>query len=209
MEGCKIEKVADFGGNYKALFLDNGKVVFVGIYVEDLLKALDLKAFPKEKLAGLKEEAEPEKEREPEREPESDEEGDAYTWSDLLELDYKSLKELCEEYDLGTDPADYAEEEVDVFRKEIAEEIGVEIPEENGAEDEPSPDKEKEGDDDDDEYTWDDLKEMDYDELTDLCDEGELDVDPNDFGEDEEDKLRRAIAEEIGITPPKRPPKKK
>ena len=64
----------------------------------------------------------------------------------------------------------------------------------------------------DDSYTWDDLKEMDFEELEELCAEQNLDTDPTDFDEDEngdEEKLRRHIAKELGITPPKAKKKKK
>lgn len=63
-------------------------------------------------------------------------------------------------------------------------------------------------DDDDDEYTWDDIKDMDYDELSELVDDEELeDIDVEDYDEDDEDeveKLRVAIAKELDIEVPKK-----
>ena len=50
--------------------------------------------------------------------------------------------------------------------------------------------------------------EMDFEELEDLCVEKDLDSDPDDFDE-EEDKLRKAIAKELGITLPKAKASKK
>ena len=50
---------------------------------------------------------------------------------------------------------------------------------------------------------------MDFEELEDVCDEKELDTDPDDFDEDDVEKLRSAIAKELGITLPKAKGKKK
>ena len=44
---------------------------------------------------------------------------------------------------------------------------------------------------------------MDFEELEDVCDEKELDTDPDDFDEDDIEKLRSAVAKELGITLPK------
>ena len=126
-------------------------------------------------------------------ETESTSDDDAYTWVDLLELSYKELRTLCKENELETNPKDYEKDEVDDFRKEVAKEIDVKIPEEE--------EKEK-GEEKDDKYTWEDLKEMDFDELEDLCDEEDLKTDPDDY-DDEESKLRKAIGKELGIAPDK------
>jgi len=58
-------------------------------------------------------------------------------------------------------------------------------------------------DDDDDEVTAESLAEMDYEELEDVCDDKDLDTDPDDFDEEEVEKLRSAIAKELGIKLPK------
>lgn len=67
---------------------------------------------------------------------------------------------------------------------------------------------EEDDDDDDDEYTWDDIKDMDYDELSELVDDEELeDIDVEDYDEDDDDeveKLRVAIAKELDIEVPKK-----
>lgn len=72
----------------------------------------------------------------------------------------------------------------------------------------PAKKEEPEEDDDDDEYTWDDIKDMDYDELSELVDDEELeDIDVEDYDEDDEDeveKLRVAIAKELDIEVPKK-----
>lgn len=77
----------------------------------------------------------------------------------------------------------------------------------------PAKKKEPEEDDDEDdedgeEYSWDDLKDMDYDELSELVDDEELgDIDVEDYDEDDDDeveKLRVAIAKELDIEVPKK-----
>lgn len=63
---------------------------------------------------------------------------------------------------------------------------------------------EDEGDDeDDDPITGEALAEMDFEELEDLCDDKDLETDPDEFDEKDVDKLRKAIAKEMGITLPK------
>lgn len=64
-------------------------------------------------------------------------------------------------------------------------------------------DKEKDDEPEPDSYTWQDLKEMDEDELIALIKENSLDTDPDDF-EDNEAGLRKAIAKEIGVEVPKK-----
>ena len=44
---------------------------------------------------------------------------------------------------------------------------------------------------------------MDFEELEDVCDDHELETDPDDFDEDDVEKLRKAIAKEMGISLPK------
>lgn len=67
---------------------------------------------------------------------------------------------------------------------------------------------EDDDDEDEDEYTWDDIKDMDYDELSELVDDEELeDIDVEDYDEDDDDeveKLRVAIAKELDIEVPKK-----
>ena len=44
---------------------------------------------------------------------------------------------------------------------------------------------------------------MDFEELEDVCDDRSLDVDPDDYEEEDIEKFRKAIAKELGITLPK------
>ena len=61
---------------------------------------------------------------------------------------------------------------------------------------------EEDDDEDDDEVTPEMLAEADFEELEDICDEKELDTDPDDFDEEDVEKLRKAIAKEMGIKLP-------
>ena len=45
---------------------------------------------------------------------------------------------------------------------------------------------------------------MDFEELEDLCDDKELETSPDDYDEKDVDKLRSAIAKELGIKLPKK-----
>ena len=53
------------------------------------------------------------------------------------------------------------------------------------------------------ELTGEALAEMDFEELEDVCDDHSLDVDPDDYEEEDIEKFRKAIAKELGITLPK------
>ena len=77
-------------------------------------------------------------------------------------------------------------------------------------EEEESDDDDEEGDDDDDseeeeeeeELTGEELAEMDFEELEDVCDDKDLETDPDDYDEDGVEKLRKAIAKELGLKLP-------
>lgn len=60
-----------------------------------------------------------------------------------------------------------------------------------------------EEDEDDDEVTPEDLAGMDFEALEDLCDDKELETDPDEFDEEDVEKLRKAVAKELNITLPK------
>lgn len=76
---------------------------------------------------------------------------------------------------------------------------------EDDDEDEDDGDEEDEDEDeeDDDEVTPEDLAGMDFEALEDLCDDKELETDPDEFDEEDVEKLRKAVAKELGITLPK------
>ena len=78
----------------------------------------------------------------------------------------------------------------------------------------PADDDEEEDEEDDDDEAEDEEEEaaapspeelagMDFEELEDVCDDHSLDVDPDDYEEEDIEKFRKAIAKELGITLPK------
>lgn len=78
-----------------------------------------------------------------------------------------------------------------------------------GSESDEEEEEEEESDDDDDseeeeeeDLTGEALAEMDFEELEEVCDDKDLDTDPDDFDEDEIEKLRKAIAKELGLKLP-------
>lgn len=85
---------------------------------------------------------------------------------------------------------------------------GDDSDEEEEEDDEEEDDDEDEDEDGDElEIEVEDLMEMDFDEMEDLVDEHELDVDVDDF-EDDEEGLRKAIAKVLGLKLPKAKSKK-
>ena len=93
---------------------------------------------------------------------------------------------------------------------EDAEEIFGGESEDSDDEDEDDEDEDSDEDEDDDEdeeeddeVTPEDLAGMDFEALEDLCDDKELETDPDEFDEEDVEKLRKAVAKELGITLPK------
>lgn len=82
--------------------------------------------------------------------------------------------------------------------------------EDDSDEDDDDSDEDEDEDDEDDEdeeeeeeeLTGEDLAEMDFEELEDVCDDKDLETDPDDFEEDDIEKLRKAIAKELGLKLP-------
>ena len=77
--------------------------------------------------------------------------------------------------------------------------------EEESDDDEDEDDSEEDEEDEEDEeeeLTGEALAEMDFEELEDVCDDKDLDTDPDDFDEEDIEKLRKAIAKELGIKLP-------
>lgn len=80
----------------------------------------------------------------------------------------------------------------------------------SGSESDDEEEEEEESDDDDDseeeeeeeELTGEELAEMDFEELEDVCDDKDLETDPDDYDEDDVEKLRKAIAKELGLKLP-------
>ena len=111
-----------------------------------------------------------------------------------------------------------AEEAEDLFGSESDDEEEEEEEEsdndddDDSEEEEESDDDDEEDDDDDDddseeeeeeeELTGEELAEMDFEELEDVCDDKDLETDPDDYDEDDVEKLRKAIAKELGLKLP-------
>ena len=88
---------------------------------------------PKKGKGKGKKQPEPEEDDEEEEEDESEEEAseddeEEVTGEDLLNMDFEELEDFVEDNELGTDPDDFEEDDVDSLRKAIAKEIGVTLP---------------------------------------------------------------------------------
>ena len=109
-----------------------------------------------------------------------------------------------------------AEEAEDLFGSESDDEEEEEEEESEDDDDSEEEEEEEESDDDDEEdddddseeeeeeeeLTGEELAEMDFEELEDVCDDKDLETDPDDYDEDDIEKLRKAIAKELGLKLP-------
>ena len=102
------------------------------------------------------------------------------------------------------------EEEDDYEDEDDGDEEEDEDDEEEDDDDESEDDEDEEDEDEEeDEVTGEDLAAMDFEALEDLCDDKDLDTDPDDYEEEDIEKLRKAIAKELGIDLPKAKKSKK
>lgn len=105
----------------------------------------------------------------------------------------------------GSESDDEEEEE----EEESDDDDDSEEEEEEESDDDDEEDDEEDDDDDDseeeeeeEELTGEELAEMDFEELEDVCDDKDLETDPDDYDEDDIEKLRKAIAKELGLKLP-------
>ena len=91
-----------------------------------------------------------------------------------------------------------AEEAEDLFGSESDDEEEEEEEESDDDDDDDSEEEEEE----EEELTGEELAEMDFEELEDVCDDKDLETDPDDYDEDDVEKLRKAIAKELGLKLP-------
>ena len=91
-----------------------------------------------------------------------------------------------------------AEEAEDLFGSESDDEEEEEEEEEEESDDDDDSEEEEE----EEELTGEELAEMDFEELEDVCDDKDLETDPDDYDEDDIEKLRKAIAKELGLKLP-------
>lgn len=109
------------------------------------------------------------------------------TYSDgTSEIRFKLTSDELEKLVAAVSPAEEGEEEDEEEEEEDEEEEDEEDDGEEAAA--PSPEE---------------LAGMDFEELEDVCDDHSLDVDPDDYEEEDIEKFRKAIAKELGITLPK------
>lgn len=98
------------------------------------------------------------------------------------------------------------EQAEEVFGSEESDEDSDDDEEDDEEEDEDEEDDDSDDEDDDEddeeELTGEALSEMDFEELEDVCEDKDLDTDPDDYEEKDIEKLRKAIAKELGITLP-------
>lgn len=92
-----------------------------------------------------------------------------------------------------------AEEAEDLFGSESDDE---EEEEEEESDDDDDDSEEEEEEEEEEELTGEELAEMDFEELEDVCDDKDLETDPDDYDEDDVEKLRKAIAKELGLKLP-------
>ena len=106
-----------------------------------------------------------------------------------------------------------AEEAEDLFGSESDDEEEEEEEESDDDDDDSEEEEEEESDDDDEEDDDDDdddddseeeeeEEELTGEELADVCDDKDLETDPDDYDEDDIEKLRKAIAKELGLKLP-------
>lgn len=90
-----------------------------------------------------------------------------------------------------------AEEAEDLFGSESDDDDSEEEESDDDDDDDDSEEEEEE-----EELTGEELAEMDFEELEDVCDDKDLETDPDDYDEDDVEKLRKAIAKELGLKLP-------
>lgn len=101
-----------------------------------------------------------------------------------------------EEEEESDDNEEESEDDEDEDDSDEEEEDEEDEDEDDSDEDEEDEEEEEE------ELTGEALAEMDFEELEDVCDDKDLDTDPDDFDEEDIEKLRKAIAKELGIKLP-------
>ena len=94
-----------------------------------------------------------------------------------------------------------AEEAEDLFGSESDDDDDSEEEEEEESDDDDD-DDDSEEEEEEEELTGEELAEMDFEELEDVCDDKDLETDPDDYDEDDVEKLRKAIAKELGLKLP-------
>ena len=102
----------------------------------------------------------------------------------------------------GSESDDEEEEEEEESDDDDSEEEEEEESDDDDEEDDDDDDSEEEEEEEEEELTGEELAEMDFEELEDVCDDKDLETDPDDYDEDDVEKLRKAIAKELGLKLP-------
>ena len=102
----------------------------------------------------------------------------------------------------GSESDDEEEEEEEEESDDDDDDSEEEEEEEESDDDDDDDDSEEEEEEEEEELTGEELAEMDFEELEDVCDDKDLETDPDDYDEDDVEKLRKAIAKELGLKLP-------
>lgn len=102
----------------------------------------------------------------------------------------------------GSESDDEEEEEEEESDDDDDDDSEEEEEEESDDDDEEDDDDDSEEEEEEEELTGEELAEMDFEELEDVCDDKDLETDPDDYDEDDLEKLRKAIAKELGLKLP-------
>ena len=113
-----------------------------------------------------------------------------------------SAEEAEDLFGSESDDEEEEEEEESDDDDDSEEEEEEEEEEESDDDDEEDDDDDSEEEEEEEELTGEELAEMDFEELEDVCDDKDLETDPDDYDEDDIEKLRKAIAKELGLKLP-------
>ena len=104
----------------------------------------------------------------------------------------------------GSESDDEEEEEEEDYDDDDEEEEEEESDDddEESEDDDDNDDDDNDDDEEEEDLTGEALAEMDFEELEEVCDDKDLDTDPDDYDEDDIEKLRKAIAKELGLKLP-------
>lgn len=102
----------------------------------------------------------------------------------------------------GSESDDEEEEEEESDEDDEEDEEDEEDEDDSEEEEEEEDEDDSEEEEEEEELTGEELAEMDFEELEDVCDDKDLETDPDDYDEDDVEKLRKAIAKELGLKLP-------
>lgn len=120
----------------------------------------------------------------------------------VIVLSAEEAADLFGSEDADDEDEDEEEEDDDDDSDDEEDEDSDEDDEDSDEDEDEDDDDGDDEDEDDEELTGEDLAEMDFEELEDVCDDKDLETDPDDFEEEDIEKLRKAIAKELGLKLP-------